>query len=228
MTMLILPRLGCERVRSRSVSSTTPTGQAPVDSWTQWSSASRRCGAGTAGWRNCRTFDVYSEIDAQNAPTTDLAVEDRVRAAVLAATGFGFGADVIVSLGPTVGRADVGDNDTVTTVTPEDLHPVFGHYLRMTGNRTVAEYRSVGPGFSVVQKSEPHSVTRMYDIGLESLLRWLDMFRIVASTLLRDQQAVAEIDTIRTRIRRAARALDEVFTALSRTNGRDAALGGHP
>ncbi|MCU1698975.1 MAG: hypothetical protein JWR34_5038 [Mycobacterium sp.] len=175
------------------------------------------------GWRNCRTFDVYSEMDAQNAATTDLAVADRVRAAALAATGFGLGTDVIVSLGPTVGRADVGDNDTVTTVTPEDMHPVFGHYLRMTGNRTVAEYRSVGRGFSVVQKSEPPSVTRMYDIGLESLLGWLDMFRIVASTLLRDRQAVAEIDTIRTRIRRAARALDEVFTALSRTNGRDAA-----
>jgi hypothetical protein len=174
------------------------------------------------GWRNCSTFDVYSEIDAHNAPTTDLAVEDRVRAAVLAATGFGLGADVIVSLGPTVGREDVGDNDIVTTVTPADLHPVFGHYLRMTGNRTVAEYRSVGPGISVVQKSEPPSVTEMYDIGLASLLGWLDMFRIVA-VQLKDFQAVAEIDTLRTRIRRAARALDEVVAALSRTNGRDAA-----
>jgi hypothetical protein len=174
------------------------------------------------GWRNCRTFDVYSEIDAHDAPTTDLAVDDRVRAAVLAAAGFGLGTDVIVSLGPTVGRADVGDNDIVTTVTPDDLHPVFGHYLRMTGNRTVAEYRSVGPGMSVVQKMEPPSVTEMYDIGLASLLGWLDMFRLVACQL-RDVQAVAEIDTVRTRIRRAARALDEVVAALSRTNGRDAA-----
>jgi hypothetical protein len=149
------------------------------------------------GWRNCRTFDVYSEMDAQNAPTTDLAVAHRVRAAALAAAGFGLGADVIVSLGPTVGRADVGDNDIVTTVKPEDLHPVFGHYLRMTGNRTVAEYRSVGPGMSVVQKMEPPSLTEMYDIGLESLLGWLDMFRAVAFNLLRDYQAVAEIDTMK-------------------------------
>jgi hypothetical protein len=175
------------------------------------------------GWRNCRTFDVYSEMDAQNAPTADLEVADRVRAAALAAAGFGLGTDLIVSLGPTVGRADVGDNDIVTTVTPEDFHPVFGHYLRMTGNRTVAEYRSAGRGVSVVQKSEPPSVTKMYEIGLESLLGWLDMFRIVAFTLLRDHQAVAEIDTIRIRIRRAARALDELFAALSRTNGRDSA-----
>jgi hypothetical protein len=141
------------------------------------------------GWRNCRTFDVYSEMDAQNAPTADLEVADRVRAAALAAAGFGLGTDLIVSLGPTVGRADVGDNDIVTTVTPEDFHPVFGHYLRMTGNRTVAEYRSAGRGVSVVQKSEPPSVTKMYEIGLESLLGWLDMFRIVAFTLLRDHQA---------------------------------------
>jgi hypothetical protein len=174
------------------------------------------------GWRNCRTFDVYSEIDAHHAPTTDLTVDDRVRAAVLAAAGYGFGTDVIVSLGPTAARADVGDNDIVTTVTPDDLHPVFGHYLRMTGNRTVAEYRSVGPRMSVVQKMEPPSVTEMYDIGLASLLGWLDMFRIVALQL-KDIQAVAEIDTVRTRIRRAARALDELVAALSRTNGRDAA-----
>ena len=157
---------------------------------------------------------MFSEIDAHNAPTTDLTVDDRVRAAVLAATGFGLGTDVIVSLGPTVGRPDVGDNDIVTTVSPEDLHPVFGHYLRMTGNRKVAEYRSDSLGMSVVQKMEPPSVTEMYDIGLGSLLGWLDMLRIVASKLLRNFQAVAEIDTIRTRIRRAARALDELSAEL--------------
>jgi hypothetical protein len=173
------------------------------------------------GWRNCRTFDVYSEIDAHNAPTTDLTVDDRIRAAVLAAAGYGLGTDVIVSLGPTVGRADVGDNDIVATVTPDDLFPVFGHYLRMTGNRTVAEYRSVGQSMSVVQKMEPPSVREMYDIGLFSELGWLDMFRLVA-LCLPNADAVAQIDTLRTRIRRAARALDEVIAALSRTNGRDA------
>lgn len=175
------------------------------------------------GWRNCRTFDVFSEIDAHQAPTTDLTVDDRVRAAVLAATGFGLGTDVIVSLAPTVGRADVGDNDIVATVTPEDLHPVFGHYLRMTGNRTVAEYRSGGDAISITRKMEPPSVTEMYDIGLSSLLEWLDMFRMVTERLVRNAEALAEIDTLRTRIRRAARALDEVIAALSRTNGRDAA-----
>lgn len=174
------------------------------------------------GWRNCRTFDVYSEIDAHNAATADLTVDDRIRAAVLAAAGHGLGTDVIVSLWPTVGRADVSDNDIVTTVNPEDLHPVFGHYLRVTGNRTVAEYRSGGTAMSVVQKMEPPSVTEMYDIGLASLVGWLDMFRLVALRL-KDIQALAEIDTLRTRIRRAARALDEVIAALSRVNGRDVA-----
>lgn len=43
------------------------------------------------GWRNCRTFDVYSMIDAHDSPATDLTVQDRVRAAVLAAAGYGLG-----------------------------------------------------------------------------------------------------------------------------------------
>lgn len=175
------------------------------------------------GYRKCRTFDIYSEIDAHDAPTTDLTVEDRVRAAVLAATGFGLGTDVIVSLAPSVGRADVGDNDIVTTVTPDDLHPVFGHYLRMTGNRTVAEYRYSATFGNVTEKIEPPSLTKVYDIGLSSLLSWFDAFRMVTGGLIGDAQALAEIDTIQIRIRRAARALDEVIAALSRTNGRDAA-----
>jgi hypothetical protein len=170
-------------------------------------------------WHNCRTFDVYSVIDGHDAPTSDVGLEDRIRAAVLAAAGYGLGTDVIVTLAPTVGRADVGDNDIVTTVTPEDLHPVFGHYLRMTGNRTVAEHRSFGQTISVVQKMEPPSLTEMYDIGLYSLLGWLDMFRNGVAERLGNAEAVAEIDTVRLRIRRAARALDEVIAALSRTNG---------
>lgn len=174
------------------------------------------------GWRKCRFFDLYALFDAQNTTATDLSTDDRIRAAVLASAGYGLGTDVIVSLTPTVGRADVGDNDIVTSVTPDDLHPVFGHYLRMTGNRTVAEYRSGGQSISFTQKMEPPSVKEVYDIGLASLVGWLDMFRLI-TLQLRDTRALAEIDTVRTRIRRAARALDEVIAALSRTNGHDAA-----
>lgn len=101
------------------------------------------------GWRKCHFFDIYALFDAQNTKAADLSIEDRIRGAVLASTGFGLGTDVLVSLAPTVGRADVGDNDIVTSVTPDDLHPVFGHYLRMTGNRTVAEYRYGGQSASI-------------------------------------------------------------------------------
>jgi hypothetical protein len=94
--------------------------------------------------RTCHTFDIYSVIDANHSPTTDLSVGDRVRAAVLAAAGYGLGTDVIVTLAPTNGRPDVGDNDIVTTITPDELHPVFGHYLRMTGNPTIAEFKFAG------------------------------------------------------------------------------------
>ncbi|MBB4856042.1 hypothetical protein HNP40_003456 [Mycobacteroides chelonae] len=174
------------------------------------------------GWRKCHFFDIYALFDAQDATATDLSTDDRIRAAVLASAGYGLGTDVVVSLAPTVGRADVGDNDIVTAVTPDDLHPVFGHYLRMTGNRTVAEYRYGGPSVSVTEKMEPPSMKKVYGIGLGSLVGWLDMFHIVAGQL-GDIRAFAEIETVRTRIRRAARALDEVIAALSRTNGHDAA-----
>jgi hypothetical protein len=173
------------------------------------------------GWRRCHFFDVYALLDAQNTEAADLSIEDRIRGAVLASAGFGLGTDVLVSLAPTVGRADVGDNDIVTSVTPDDLHPVFGHYLRMTGNRTVAEYRYGGPSASVTEKMEPPSMKEVYNIGLASQVGWLDMFRLVAERL-GDLRAHAEIETIEARIRRAARALDEVIAALSRTNGHEA------
>jgi hypothetical protein len=173
------------------------------------------------GWRKCHFFDIYALLDAQNTTATDLSRDDRIRGAVLASAGFGLGTDVVVSLAPTVGRADVGDNDIVTSVTPEDLHPVFGHYLRMTGNRIVAEYRYSATFGKVTEKTEPPSIKEVYDIGLASLVGWLDMFRLVAAQL-GDIRALAEIETIRIRIRRAARALDEVIAALSRTNGHEA------
>jgi hypothetical protein len=48
------------------------------------------------------------------------------------------------------------------------------------------------------------------------------MFRLIALQLGKTD-AIAEIDTVRARMRRAARALDEVLAALSRANGRDVA-----
>jgi hypothetical protein len=145
-------------------------------------------------------------------------VHDRIRAAVLAAAGYGLGTDVIVTLEPTAGRADVGDNDIVATVNPDDLDTPFGHYLRMTGNVVIAEYR--WPGGSETTRAP--SMVDFYNAGVDSLIPFLDMLRLVAMRL-GNVEAVAEIDTVRTRMRRAARALDEVIAALSRTNGRDAA-----
>ena len=75
------------------------------------------------GWRSCKFFDLYTLLDAQNTPATDLSVYDRIRGAVLASAGYGLGTDVVVSLAPTVGRADVGDNDIVTTVRPTICTP---------------------------------------------------------------------------------------------------------
>ncbi|MFE3029826.1 hypothetical protein [Nocardia tengchongensis] len=174
-------------------------------------------GGQRTAWRTCHLFDIYPELDAQNAGTAELDATDRLDAAVLAAAGYGLGIDVIVSLAPTVGRADVADNDIVATVTPDDLRPVFGHYLRMTGNRKVAEHRSG----NLTSTMQPPSLTEVYNIGVAALVPFLDCLRLVA-TMLSNTEAVAEIESLFARLRRAARALDEVFAALARTNGRDA------
>ncbi|WP_156769769.1 hypothetical protein [Nocardia sp. 852002-20019_SCH5090214] len=197
-------------------------------SWTDQQSAARMadaleftvsttCGGQKTGWRKCHLFDIYPVLDANAAATADLSSTERIDAAVLAAAGYGLGADVIVSLASTVGRADVADNDIVTTVTPDDLQAVFGHYLRMTGNRKIAEIRSG----NVVSTMQPPSMTELYNIGVAALVPFLDTLRLTA-LMLGKMEAVAEIESLFTRLRRAARALDEVLAALSRTNGRDA------
>lgn len=168
------------------------------------------------GWRKCHTFDVYSVIDASQSHTSDLSLDDRIRAAVLAAAGYGLGTDVIVTQAPTVGRADVGDNDIVTTVRPDDLHPVFGHYLRMTGNRDIDKHTFAGGEMT----THTPSIAAFYDAGIDSHIPFLQILHIVAASLGK-LEAVAEIDSLRTRLRRAARALDEVIAALNRSNGRE-------
>ncbi|MFB8006939.1 hypothetical protein [Nocardia sp. NPDC056000] len=169
-----------------------------------------------AAMRMCRFFDIYTVLDAHDATTTDLSDTDRLDAAVLAAVGYALGTDVIVSLAPTVGRADVADNDVVTTVTPEDLAPVFGHYLRMTGNCIIAQ---ICTGRSVNEVGA-RSITEFYANGVAAVAPLLDTLHL-AARLAGKTEAAADVETVQARLRRAARALDEVLAALARTNGRD-------
>ncbi|PZT97511.1 MAG: hypothetical protein DI630_21430 [Gordonia sp. (in: high G+C Gram-positive bacteria)] len=166
------------------------------------------------GSSRCHFFDVYPRLDASVSPADNLSHEDRIRAAVLAAANYALGVDVMVSTSPTVGRADVADNDIVATVSPHDLRPVFGHYLRMTGNTTISEHRTSHS----VHTTRGSSITDIYGSGVRSLLPYTEMLQLVAMQLGKNT-AVAELDSIITRIRRAARALDEVLAGLSRTNG---------
>lgn len=162
----------------------------------------------------CHFFDMYATLDAAMSPKDDLTADDRIQAAVIAAAAYVLGIDVMVSISPTVGRADVADNDIVTTVSPDDLRPIFGHYLRMTGNTVISEHRTANS----VRTTRGHSITDIYESGVRSLLPYTEMLQLVAAQLGK-QTAVSELASIITRVRRASRALDEVFAGLSRTNG---------
>jgi hypothetical protein len=56
------------------------------------------------------------------APRSDSSVDVYVRAVVLAAAGQLLRTDLIVTLTPTGGGTDMGNNDVVTAVKSEDLY----------------------------------------------------------------------------------------------------------
>ncbi|MGW5751295.1 hypothetical protein [Nocardia rhamnosiphila] len=163
---------------------------------------------------HCNFLDYPSLLVAAGMLSDDIALEDRHYAAALAAAGVKLGIDVMVTLAPSLDRVDVPENDVVAMVAPKHLTAVFGHFLRMTGNRTP---QRVVRGRTTIS-TQHHSLKDLYDWGIISLAPFLTSLAQVASTL-REVQAVQEILSIQARLRRAARSLDELLAALSRTNG---------
>ncbi|MFI5716086.1 hypothetical protein [Nocardia sp. NPDC051750] len=165
---------------------------------------------------HCNFLDYPSLLVAAGILSDEIALEDRHYAAALAAAGMKLGIDVIVTLAPSLDRVDVPENDVVAMVAPKHLAGVFGHYLRMTGSRIP---QRVARGKTTIS-TQHHSLKDVYDWGVISLAPFLTSLAQVASTL-QEFQAVQEILSIQARLRRAARSLDELLAALSRTNGHD-------
>jgi hypothetical protein len=120
-------------------------------------------------------FSVYALLDeAARAAYSDnagITLADRHRAAALASASGAIGADVIVTAAPTVGRDDVADNDLLVSVTPTQLIPLFGHYLRMTGNSvlTTTKGELVGGAPSSKPSTPPQSRTCTWRASMHRL-----------------------------------------------------------
>jgi hypothetical protein len=164
-------------------------------------------------------FSVYAHLDeaAQAAYFDDagITLADRHRAAALACASGAIGADVVVTNAPTAGRDDVADNDLVVSVTPSRLVPLFGHYLRMTGNPVLQTAKGllVGGG-TFVQTYNATSVADLYLAGINASVPHLTAIQLMA-TAGADRALVQSMEAIALRLSRAARAVDHLLAVLS-------------
>lgn len=164
-------------------------------------------------------FSVYALLDdaarAAYSQDAEIMLTDRHRASALASAAGAIGADVVVTASPTAGRHDVGDNDLVVSVTPGQLVPLFGHYLRTTGNTVLASAKGllVGGG-TFVQSYKATSVADLYLAGINASVPRLTAIQLMA-TAGADKTLVGSMQAIALRLSRAARAVDHLLATLS-------------
>jgi hypothetical protein len=166
---------------------------------------------------NANFFPAYQQLDAQTAPPggEPLTIEQRHHGAAYAAAAGAVGIDAIVTTAPTVGRADVADNDVVASVTPREAVSLIGHYLRMTANPIVDVKRGGLVGGGTWENTESTAtIENFYDWGVVSDMTYFDCFPVIA-VQQGDMATVAALKSIRVRLVRAARALDHMLAALS-------------
>ena len=141
---------------------------------------------GRRRWRPPGTSSAFTHSDeAARAGYSDdagITLADRHRASALASASGAIGADVIVTAAPTAGRDDVADNDLVVSVTPNQLVPLFGHYLRMTGNPVLKTTKGqlVGRG-SFVRTYNATSVADLYLAGIDASVPHLTAIQLMAT-----------------------------------------------
>lgn len=167
-------------------------------------------------------FDIFQQLDAQTAPADaePISLEDRHHAAAYAAAAAELGIDLIVTGASTASRSDVADNDVVASVTPDDAVAVIGHYLRMTHNPRVEVQRGRLVGGGTWERTESTStIGNFYDWGVTAEMSYFDVCPDLAAGL-GDAETVSALRSIRARLARAARALDEMLAALSNRHDR--------
>lgn len=130
-------------------------------------------------------FGVYSQLDHHRGEVAaghdELSIADRHRAAALASAAGTLGADVIVTGARTAGRHDVADNDIAISLSPDQFTRLFGHYLRITGNRDLeVSFGQLVGGGSYRRTHSARSVTDMYEAGIDASAPHLTAIRVMA------------------------------------------------
>ncbi len=170
------------------------------------------------GWTVAHFFPVYQQLDEQLATPGEepLTLEQRNRAAAYAAAAAAVGIDAIVTTAPTVARCDVADNDIVVSVTPDDAVALIGHHLRMTSNPVVQILRGglVGGG-SWEQTESTATIENFYDWGVGARMPYFDCLHLFIAARTGGPEVVAAVNSIRVRLCRATRALDQLLAVLS-------------
>ncbi|KQU55556.1 hypothetical protein ASG84_22145 [Rhodococcus sp. Leaf278] len=163
-------------------------------------------------------FPIYQQLDEQLASpdAVPLTLTERNRAAAYAAGSAAVGIDAIVSTMPTVGRCDVADNDSVVSVTPDDAVALIGHHLR-TSNNPVVQVRRGGlvGGGSWKQTESTATIENFYDWGVGARMPYFDCLHLIIAPRSGDPDLVAAVNSIRVRLCRATRALDQLLAVLS-------------
>lgn len=170
------------------------------------------------GWSTARFFPVYQQLDEQSAnPAAEaLTIEQRNRGAAYAAAAGAVDIDAIVTTAPTVGRCDVADNDIVVSVTPDDAVALIGHHLRMTSNPLVQVRRGGLVGGGSWEKTESTAtVKNFYDWGVGARMPYFDCLHLIIAPRTGDVDLTAAVNSIRVRLSRATRALDQLLAVLS-------------
>ena len=98
---------------------------------------------------------------------------------------------------------------------PDDAVALIGHYLRITENPKVDVQRGALVGGGSWEMTESTATTaNLYDWGVVSAMPYFEIFPTIA-TSEGDMETVNALKSIRTRLARAARALDKMLAALS-------------
>nr|WP_120492582.1 hypothetical protein [Corynebacterium lactis] len=162
-------------------------------------------------------FDVYTQLDEvvhSDISSSSLSLEERQREAALTAAASAIGVDVIVTYAPTAMRHDVADNDRILSVTPSQLVPLYGHYLRMTGNVAFETRQGelVGGGTFRYSSRSP-SIIDLRLQGVKASVPHFDAILLMAFHA-GDRTIIQSAQAIELRLARASRAVDELLAAL--------------
>jgi hypothetical protein len=170
------------------------------------------------GWSVARFFPVYQQLDEKTAPgdTPALTLDERHLAAAYAAGAGAVEVDAIVTNRATASRTDVGDNDIVVGVTPEDAVALIGHYLRVTSNPIInVEVNQLIGGGILTTTESTGTVVNSYLWGVTSAMPYFDVSVELIGAVQGGPKVAEALQSVHVRLARAARALDHMLAALS-------------